>query len=304
MASPLEDPTQADANGEECARRPVVIVRYRRAPGSRFTTPILVLIAALAVLSHRVKIDDWRGVWGALPDPEPIGARNGESRVAVALADPPLALRAAWVPSVAELPARAPRPLALLGKPSPATHSAIALPRSGEETANSWAEIRRVSELAKAEALDMENLKALAQAQSRRQAATHPLETAHSGVRQTEESRQEFLDSLRLALSRPDGRGVQEVESLCRQHGVSLSANRPLAGTEAAPELTPAARRQRVESLRSKGVTEAAILEELVRHEARKRPARSGPKTRDEVLVRATKQLLAIQASNRRDASE
>lgn len=294
----LTNPPEADL---ERAPRPVVIVQYRRSIGTRLTTPVLVVIAALAVLSHRVKIDDWRGLLEASPDPEPVADRAAAPRPLVRLASAPAALRTA---SAFDAPVTAPRPPALLPTPSRAGHAAIALPEPGMETADAWQEIRRVSEMAKVEARDMDDLKARALAQNKRLAAAQRIEVARSDVRQTEVSRQDFLQSLRLALTRSDGRDAQVVEELCRKHGVWLAADRPATSTLSDPELTRTEVRLRVERLRAKGFSEVAILDELVRLESRKRAARSGPKSRGEVVVRAARQLLAVQSPQRRVDSE
>ena len=302
----MEDHIEALTNLPEAdierAPRPVVIVQYRRSLGTRLTTPVLVVIAALAVLSHRVKIDDWRGWFGSFPDPEPVADRAAAApRPSVRLASPPAALRTA---SAFDAPVTAPRPPALLPSPSRAGHAAIALPEPGMETADAWQEIRRVSEMAKVEARDMEDLKARALAQNKRLAATQRIEVARLDVRQTEVSRQDFLQSLRLALTRSDGRDAQIVEELCRKHGVWLAADRPATSTLSDPELTRTEVCHRVETLRAKGFSEVAILDELVRLESRKRAARSGPKSRGEVVVRAARQLLAVQSPQRRVDSE
>ena len=297
----IEDLTNSPEDHVVRAPRPVVIVQYRRSIGSRLTTPVLVVIAALAVLSHRVKIDDWRGWFGSFPEPEPVADRAAAPRPSVPLASPPRALRTA---SAFDAPVTAPRPLALLPSPSRATHAVIALPQPGMETADAWLEIRRVSEMAKIEARDMEVLKARALAMNKQLAAAQRNEVARLDVQPTEMSRQDFLQSLRLALTRSDGRDAQVVEELCRKQGVWLAADRPATSTRSAPELTRTEVRYRVETLRAKGFTEVAILDELVRLESRKRAARSGPKSRGEVVVRAARQLLAVQSSQRQVDSE
>ncbi len=291
--------TEADV---ERAPRPVVIVQVRRSLGSRLTTPLLVVIAALAVLSHRVKVDDWRGWFGSSPEREPVAVRPEAPRPPVPLARPPRSLRTASAASNA--PITAPRPLALLPSPSRATHAAITLPLPGMETADSWLEIRRVSEMAKVEARDMEDLKARAQARNQRFAAADRIEVARLGVRRVEMSRQDFLQSLRVALTRSDGRDAQVIEELCRKQGVRLGADWPTSSTTSDPELTRTEVRRHVETQRARGFTEVAILSDLVRLESRKRSARSGPKSRSEVVVRAARQLLAVQSSKRQIDSE
>ena len=46
--------------------------------------------------------------------------------------------------------------------------------------------------------------------------------------------------------------------------------------------------------MRARGVAEVAILEELARNESKHNSARSGPKWRGDVVVRAARQLLAV----------
>lgn len=307
MKDHIEDLPQSPEAVIERAPRPVVIVQYRRGLGSRLTTPLLVLIAALAVLSHRVKIDDWQGWFGSFPEPEPVADRPATPRPPVRLASPTTVVRTAFARATLNPPTDAPQPLALLPTPMRPSHPAIALPQPGQpgvETADAWQDIRRVSEMAKAEARDMEDLKARAQAQAQWFAAAQRIEAPRLQVRQAEMSRKNFLESLRNAVTRSDGHDAQVVEELCRKHGVWLVAERPAASTVSNPELTRTEVRYHIETLRTRGFTEVAILNDLVRLESRKRTARSGPKTHGEVVVRAARQLLAVQSSQRRVESE
>ena len=172
MAVDLED-LGLDAAGDR-APRPVVIVQYRRSLASRLTTPILVMITALAVLSHVVRLDNWRGLFGTFAEPRPIADEPASPRPEVKLAAPSPPMRTTVAASRSAPPAAPPRPLALRPRNSPATHAVIEIPQPGAETAVAWEDIRRESEQARAEALDMAALKAKALAEASRFVARRP----------------------------------------------------------------------------------------------------------------------------------
>ena len=111
---------------------------------------------------------------------------------------------------------------------------------------------------------------------------------------EVELSRQEFHVGLRRALAQSSPKSGRAIEGLCDAQGVSLAPDRLAMGTAAAPALTTGARRVRVEKMRAKGMAEPAILSDLVRLESRNRAARGGPKSHEETLVRAARQLLAV----------
>jgi hypothetical protein len=303
MADDLED-LGLDA-GRDRAPRQVVIVQYRRSLASRLTTPILVMIAALAVLSHVVKLDNWRGLFGTFAEPRPLADEPAAPRPAVTLAAPSPLMRTPVAAARSTPPASPPRPLALRPLNSLAAHAVIDIPQPGAETADAWEDIRRESEQSKSEAREMEALKAKAAAESPRFAAAHRAAMAALEAAESLESREEFREALRRALEQPDGRSAQVVEELCRQHGVRLAADKLPPGTATLPILSGSAGiRYRVKLLRAKGVAEVAILDDLARNESKNYAARSGPRLRSEVIVRAARQLLSVPPGTRQVDSE
>src|SRR4051794_22101917 len=72
-------------------RTPVVVVQHRRSWLAMLSAPLLILVASAAVLSHRVKLDDWRGLGDWLRS-EPVALPVEPERRATA--GPPLAVPA------------------------------------------------------------------------------------------------------------------------------------------------------------------------------------------------------------------
>jgi hypothetical protein len=287
-----------DQNGEGAAPieppGPFVVVQYRRSLASRVAVPVLVVIAAGAVLSHRVRLDDWQGITSLRSKPETVVAETPPRPIVSPLLSAPNLIRWERETGKRSQPGPLPRPLARLPITSPAFLPILPFPEQGARTAEAWETLRREAEEAKIEAASMRDLKAHAIPAVRGRGLGEEDRLPLEERAEIELSRQEFHDGLRRALAQSSTKIARAIEELCDAQGISLAPDRLALGTAPAPALTTGGRRSRVEKLRAKGMTEPAILSYLVRIEARNRAARSGPKSHDETLVRAARQLLAV----------
>ncbi len=160
-------------------------------------------------------------------------------------------------------------------------------------------EIRREVEKSKAESAELEALKEQVFSEDQRLQPIRKEEAARQARIAIEEARVSFRDGLRRALSEPEDQSGPAIDAVCQDHGVIVQAGKLDPGTATGLGLTSTGRRERVEKLRARGVSEAAIFDELARLESRNRAARNGPKSRQEVLVRAARQLLSVPLASR-----
>lgn len=302
MGTPSDDTSPEGIADEGATPRPVVVVQYRRGWLSQLTTPLLILVAAGAILSHRVKIADWRGLSALLPKRETVvvvekvivkvpAPAAGTPPTIGAVANPPIEVVEAHPP----MPDR-PEP----GPPVARTLAIRPLPLDieGDErmrTTRAEQEILRES--------DEKRKKRLAEAalQDRRfeeEALAEVARQAEELVRQRraiQDERKTFREAVHRALGPSSSASGPEIRALCQQRGVYLDPERRMVGTSSSISgLSASNRKILVERLRAIGKDEAFILDQLVRSEAVNRGARSGPKTLDDVIVRAARQLLEV----------
>lgn len=296
MLDTADDPIGDGAEGETApGPRPMIVVHERRGLMSRLAVPLLLLIAAAAVLSHRFRLDHWQG-FTAIFDKSPamVPAAPPPPPIVVAAVPPPL-------PTVAPIPSAAltvavprPEPLAMNLTPMPVGPSAIPFPDRRAKVEEAWQAIRRDVEKAKEETAALEEIKRREFAEDQRLQPIREAEEQRVAVQDAKQTRLAFLNALRKAVNDKKGQPGPAVESVCSEYGMDVGGKRWAPGTMTGPEMTSTARRQRIEKLRGMGWSEPDILAELARFESRNRAARGGPRTKQDVLVRAAKQLLSV----------
>lgn len=272
---------------------PVVVVQYRRSYLSRLTAPLLLLITALALLSQRMKLDDWRGLTGLRADAEPAPVSLTPPKPFPTLALPsPDPIQPESPPGLR--PADLPVPISSRPISLPLNSRLIPMPGEDATTAEAIESIRAESELAKAEAASMQEIKDRTARDLRMRADNPPVGIAFGVPIETDTDRGIFHQKLRRILKESSGKSTSAIEELCASTGGIVLTERPIPGTLSTPPPTSRARKDRIEGMRARGIAESVILSDLVRQESKNRAARSGPKSRQEVLIRAAKQLVAI----------
>ncbi len=284
---------------------PVVVVQYRRGWIARLMMPVMILITATALLSHRMKADDWRGLshYLGLKDNVKAAASPSVSEPRPAPeAAPPIIVTI--VPEE-EIPLPAPSLLdppkpkpAIVAEATPVATPAAEVPnptpavRAGEV----WDDIREEGERKQADAQALERMKDLQFEQDQRLTQQKKVEELQRDRVKAASGRADFRNALRAALTQPEGRAGPAIRDLCAREGVALGSS----FTPPAQELvtTSAARKDRVEKLRGMQFSEAMILCDLIRLEAPNRVARrAGTRTPEDVVVRAARQLLLVPLS-------
>ncbi len=303
MSGELDFPQRTEeTTGGDRSPEPVVVLQYRRSWISRLSTPLLILIAAVAVVSHRVKLDDWRGLGGWFPMAEAHGPEITTDRpdppsapIALAVPDPVVLKDApAWkLDASSRLPAP-PRPRISPPLPFAVAPRPIRLPESTVSAAKVWEDIRQEAAKSQEEAIAMQAVKARENAEVERLAPLAQNAIGRPGSLESEDDRVKFREELRLAVAGPLAQAGAAIKDLCDQHGVFLGTEPRRKGGTKSIGLTASGRCHRVDLMRAKGLSEASILEDLVRFESLNVVARGGPKTPDEVIVRASKNLLAL----------
>jgi len=279
--------------------RRMVVVHTRRGLMSRLAIPLLIAFVAVLILTYRVKLDDWRGVSSFLGETKP------PADVVRPVSLPPSAVAVAVElpsPSVLSIPESRPSlyagvlpsPMALRLSPMPAGPSSSPFPDRETKRVQAWLEIRRDVDQAKVDSAALEEIKRREFAEDQRLQPIREEESAREAMQATNESRTAFHRDLRRALADSRGKPGPAVAAVCEESGMNIGTSRRVVGTAAVPELTTTARRRRIEKMRSQGFTEPAILEDLARFESRNRAARGGPRSHQEVLVRAARQLLSV----------
>ncbi|MDB5349727.1 MAG: hypothetical protein JWN86_974 [Planctomycetota bacterium] len=304
MDGKIDIPDRAEETKEgEPARKAVVVVQYRRTWIATISTPLLILIAAGAVLSHRVKMDDWRGLaayFSAQDASAPPVRVEREAPIApIVLAVPDRVVSGDAPLGAVSRPPDPPKPR--IGPPMPMAASVrpIAPTDSKAQAARVWDDIRQEAARTQVQTVAMEAVKAREGAEVERLAPLVEQERLAQVRNESEADRISFLKDLRKAVGAPAGRAGQAIKDLCDRHGVWLGPEPKHSTADRISGLTFSGRREHVESMRSKGVTEAMILDDLVRVETRNRVARSGPKTEEEILIRAARNLLAVPPSKK-----
>ena len=297
-------PSEPDATA---TAPPVVMVHYRkRSLLHSLAWPMVVLILAGAILSHRVRIRDWRGLMELVGRRPSVEAAPPPPSTPEIPTPPKVVVQAEATPPPAPLPP--PIPERIVPRPLPAVVLAVPLPPMAdpkEETDLAWAEIRREAErqrAVKAEKVDIERDKQRRFADEQRNTELRKAnEEARKLVVATNE-RQVFRDELLRRYRTPGGKAGAAIVELCSQHGVDLGSDlSPKKGE--APVLGISARRELVDKARAMGIPEAKILDDLVRVEAANRAARSGPKTRNQAIILAARTLLGIRLTPQNSSS-
>lgn len=299
------------------ATKTVVVVQYRRGFFTSLAIPVLIMIAAGAILSHRIRIEDWPGLssfWAkyskrpklaeaaeiassSLPTPEAspspvifkVVPRPVDPVDEVAMPAPPLITAAP--PSDPPAPAPPPAPVAervaqVVPPPPPP-------PVRTEEI---WEDIRRESVRKQEEARVLEGEKAVQLELDLRQSEARKAAADQRQSIELDNRRVRFRDELRKALNDTKGRPGATIRDLCARQGVTIGSN--WAREPKSPKvLTTAARKERVERMREGGASEAMIVNDLIRYEEANRMARAGAKTQEEAVIRAVRQLLAVPLS-------
>ncbi len=280
------------------APRPKVVVQYRRSLLSRLAPAVLLLLVAGMVLAYRVRIEDWRGLEGFLARrrPEAPALPRTPPPQASPAPPPPVAVvheaRLVIPPRLPSLPRPDPgRP----GAPPSRPTLAAVLPEEPVDASEVWNDIRREVVQKKANEAAMEATKVRQFEDDERSALRREFQMEDQHRQDLETSRSGFRAELRRVLKDPTVSPAEEIEALCERQGVRIV---PGKASWMAPEdlvpLTSSGRRERVVTLRLQSWPEPRILQELVRLENRNHPARKGPKTRQETVVRAAVQLLEV----------
>lgn len=291
VSNPADDPAVSEPRP-----RPVVVVQYRRGWPSTLSTPLLILVAAGAILSHRIRSEDWRGLadyFGGSPPPELPTASVPPPPPAVA-APSPVVFNVVEAPEAG--PPEPPSPPRPEFKHKPMTPIAplpglAPEPDARVQAASIWDDIRRESERKRQEARALERVKDALYEEDRKLSEIKKAERARREREALEDGRLAFHESLRRSLAEANGRPGEAVRDLCERHGVPIGSGWMRTASKAAT--TVAGRRDRIDRLRRGGTPEPLILVELIRIENANRVARSGPRTQEEVVVRAARQLLS-----------
>ena len=299
--------------------RPVVVIQYRKKGLlSRLIGPVLIVVVASAVISQRSRIGNWRGLadlFGRTETvrkpmlPEPPVTADTESNAAtrplvIHVPEPPAP------PVVSAQPPEKPRlstpPLppevevAALLRPSPLviTLPTIESPKVSQvDTERAFEGIRLAAaeeRAKKAEMAKADELKARLVAQD--EANADARRTTHEADlrKQMEESRLTFRKDLEQILNKSGQKGsAREIVTLCRREGVSLGTDLRRNNKETREGLTAEGRRVRIQKSRAMQLSEATILDDLVRVIASNSTnARAGPKSLGEFIETAAQELL------------
>ena len=254
------EPAPADAT----VPRPIVIVQYRKKGIlSRLALPTVILIAACAVLSHRYRIGDWRGLAALIGRTEMVRKPSAPEPSATADAasipvSRPLVIRQVPETPPQPVPQSPPRLLAsAFLRPSPL---AIALPEP--ETASDLTDraiegirleaAQRLAELAEKD--QIEDQKARQFAQDQKDAVARNNEREAKLRSQADESRNAFRDELQRILRKAGQRtAAREIVALCEHEGVSLGADLRRIHRDLPDGYTAVGRRSRIQNAANRG---------------------------------------------------
>jgi hypothetical protein len=120
--------------------------------------------------------------------------------------------------------------------------------------------------------------------------------------RKANEDRPPFHDELRTILVRAKGNKAGElIDQLCDRYGRSTSPEvKAYVNTRLRREFATLGLANQIEMMRASGVPEPMILDHLAKKYKVDMMKRGGPRSLDEVLVRAARQLLAMPPPSRR----
>lgn len=291
--------------------------RRRLRPWVRGLGPPLFLTAAgAALIAFRALAPDWRGL-SRDEAPAPVLSKAELTKAATVVArlkaEPspvvppppePLLLPDPPAPApttiAAEPPAPEPAP-----EPEPSAEGPretppaddFAVPKEPEPVAAAEAMdgIRRAANKIRADRARLEDIKARSDARDRADAPDRHADQARRQVEFAREDRATFLEDLRRLIRVYGDHSAPGIAALCDRHGRELPP--PVQQAVARFRRTRApllGRADRIAAYRRLGVPEAVILDDLAAEEALKIGQRTGPRTRAEALLRASRSLLRV----------
>ena len=292
--------------------RPVVVVQYRRGWSPSVTVALLILVIAAAIYSHRLRSRNWRGMVDyfrgppapvvtadpspekAAPTPMVVKVLTGTASASASAEAAPSPTPRLTAPPILEWDPPRPRPPVAIASPPAPPATAAGAPTGSGKAVGVWNTILAESQKQQDAADSLEAAKDDMLERMRDQAEAHRLDEARRVRLERDRERSEFRNDLWRALQGQNGRPGPAIRDLCDRQGVAMGASWRKGIPPGGMVSTVAGRRDRIEQLRQEGQSEAAILDDLICREDRNRVARTGPKTQEEVVIRAARQLLAV----------
>lgn len=194
-------------------------------------------------------------------------------------------------PMLAAAAAARPDPVAAPPQPNPD----VAEPAGAVDSHEVWDDIAQAAQQKAAERAELEGMKRDLLDRDRKGAAQRKLEQTVEEIKKQDDNRRVFLADLKRLMQAGGPNLAESVRSMVDQNGgdaSKLAANQPGRAKKLASSAD--LRHAWVKSLRRMGIAEGVILSDLERAHQLNYAARNGPRSPDEALLRAARDLLDV----------
>jgi hypothetical protein len=296
--------TETDEREErENEPRVILLPSRRRWQWKRWALPLCVLIAVSSGLVMRMSLDDWRGLTALSSKPVSPRAVVRPSVARIERLDPvpapplPRPEAAALRPSAVGAASLGARPSMPTLIPPPARHEAAASLASreiAEESLRQQAEQERI-------AIFQEHQPEIER--NRRRALR--LQRIQQAIAEAETERLAFHAAVVAILDTHGSRAGAKLMDLLEQYDSTTAPEVADAWRIVSEQRsTSSLSAKKIHLYRSLGMPEPAILDDLMRSECKRIPARNGPRNAADAMVRAAKKLRAMPPGRRQAAAE